>query len=437
MSINGKIKNLIYFSLGVVATFSVSRFCNASIPSSKNIVISQNKKQASFKDILELQKIIETINTVNEIWVGDKKITVNDQYEAALRGIMSNLDDPYSEYLSKEELQDLNENLNGTYSGVGMSIKKQRGEYMEVISPFIGSPAFRANIQIGDRVTKVNGKDIKNNTAVEVSKMLKGKKGTVVELEIVRKGLKEPLKFKLIRDDIKLDNVEYKMLEDNIGYISLLQFGEGIANEIENAVKDLNSKGMKSLILDLRTNPGGSLSEAVDLASLFTSEQKMVSLKYKSGKEKVFNRTKQQLYKGPMVVLVNGGSASASEIMTGILKDYNRATIIGEKTYGKGVAQNILPFRTGGALKVTIAKYATPKNDDINKKGIEPNIKIKMEVLLSNKGYANETKKAQENRLKEIEKILIEIHGKNKAYELIKQGDIQLKEALKFLKKGK
>lgn len=293
---------------------------------------------------------------------------------------MSNLDDPYSEYLSKEELQDLNENLNGTYSGVGMSIKKQRGEYMEVISPFIGSPAFRANIQIGDRVTKVNGKDIKNNTAVEVSKMLKGKKGTVVELEIIRKGLKEPLKFKLIRDNIKLDNVEYKMLEDNIGYISLLQFGEGIANEIEKALKDLNSKGMKSLILDLRTNPGGSLSEAVDLASLFTSEQKMVSLKYKSGKEKVFNRTKQQLYKGPMVVLVNGGSASASEIITGILKDYNRATIIGEKTYGKGVAQNILPFRTGGALKITIAKYATPKNDDINKKGIEPNIKVKMET---------------------------------------------------------
>ncbi len=437
MTLNSKVKNLMCFLLGIVVTFSVSRFCHAKTPRIQQVVVNSEKKQASFSDILELQKIIETINTVNAIWVGDKKITVEGQYEAALRGIMANLDDPYSEYLTKEELKDLNEGLNGTYSGVGMSIRKQRGEYMEVISPFIGSPAFRANIQIGDRVTKVDGKDIRENTAVEVSKMLKGKKGTEVTVEIIRKGLKEPLKIKLIRDNIKLDNVEYKMIDGNIGYISLLQFGEGIANEIEAAIKDLKSKGMNKLIFDLRTNPGGSLSEAVDLASLFTVEQKMVSLKYKSGKEKVFNRTKNMAYDGPMVVLVNGGSASASEILTGILKDYKRATIIGEKTYGKGVAQNILPFKTGGALKITIAKYSTPKNSDINKKGIEPDIKIKMEALLSNKGYSNETKMAQENRLKEIKKILIEIHGKKEAEKLIKQGDIQLKEAINFLKKGK
>lgn len=436
MILNNKIKNVIYFFLGVFVTFGMSRFCHASVPAISKIE-NTKKTKASFQDVLELQKIIETINTVNEIWVGDKKLTIENQYEAALRGIMANLNDPYSEYLSKEELKDLNEGLNGTYSGVGMSIRKQKGEYMEVISPFIGSPAFRANIQIGDKVSKVDGKDIRENTAVEVSKMLKGKKGTTVEVEIIRKGLKEPLKIKLVRDNIKLDNVEYKMLDKSIGYISLLQFGEGIANEIENAIKDLESKGMKELIFDLRTNPGGSLSEAVDLASLFTNEQKMVSLKYKSGKEKVFNRTKNKVFDGPMVVLVNGGSASASEILTGILKDYNRATIMGEKTYGKGVAQNILPFRTGDALKITIAKYSTPKNSDINKKGIKPNIEVKMEALLSTKGYANETEKAKKDRQKEIEKLLVAIHGNKKASELISKGDIQLKEAIKFLKKEK
>ena len=374
---------------------------------------------------------------VDDVWVGDKKISIKDQYDAALRGIMANLDDPYSEYLTQEEYKDMNENLDGVYSGVGMSIRKQKGEYMEVISPFIGSPAFKANIQIGDRVTKVNGKDIKDLSAVETSKMLKGPKGTVVEVEIIRKNLKEPLKIKLVRDNIKLDNVEYKMLPDGIGYISLLQFGNGVANEVEQAVNNLKAKGMKKLIFDLRTNPGGSLNEAVDLASIFTNERKMVSLKYKNGNENVYNRTKKQSYTGPMVVLVNGGSASASEIVTGILKDYKRATIMGEKTYGKGVAQNIIQFRTGDALKITIAKYSTPKNSDINKKGIKPDIEVKMESLLSSKGYANETKQALDNRMKEIKKVLIEMHGEEKAKKIIAQGDIQLKAAIKYLKEGK
>lgn len=428
-----KIKYILCFCAGVLITFSVSKYCQANTTFEEKGTI----KKASFKDVAELQKIIETINLVDDVWVGDKKISIKDQYDAALRGIMANLDDPYSEYLTQEEYKDMNENLDGVYSGVGMSIRKQKGEYMEVISPFIGSPAFKANIQIGDRVTKVNGKDIRDLSAVETSKMLKGPKGTVVEVEIIRKNLKEPLKIKLVRDNIKLDNVEYKMLSDGIGYISLLQFGNGVADEVEQAVNNLKAKGMKKLIFDLRTNPGGSLNEAVDLASIFTSERKMVSLKYKNGNENVYNRTKKQSYTGPMVVLVNGGSASASEIVTGILKDYKRATIMGEKTYGKGVAQNIIQFRTGDALKITIAKYSTPKNSDINKKGIKPDIEVKMESLLSSKGYANETKQALDNRMKEIKKVLIEIHGEEKAKKIIAQGDIQLKAAIKYLKEGK
>lgn len=346
---------------------------------------------------------------------------------------MKSLKDPYSEYYTEQEFKEQQEDIDGTYSGVGMSIQKKKGEYLEVISPFIGSPAYKANIQIGDFITKINGEDIADLTAVECSKKLKGPKGTKVDVEIVRKGKDDPIKVTLVRDEIKLDNVESKMLDDNIGYISLLKFGTGIANEIETEVEKLKNQGMKKLILDLRTNPGGSLNEAVDLASLFTSEELMVSLVRKNGDKKVYTRTKNQVFDGPMVLLTNKGSASASEIITGILKDYKRATVIGDKTYGKGVAQSIIPFPTGDAIKITIAKFETPKNNHIHKEGIEPDIYIEMDPLLSLKGYTNETKQAIDNRKKEMKKVLIEKHGEKKASEMINKGDTQLKAAVDFL----
>ncbi|WP_068269229.1 S41 family peptidase [Caviibacter abscessus] len=420
---------------GALLGLFVPKYCHA-IP--KTTIVEKNKKNtneelATFNDTVELAKVIETINLVIDNWVGDKEINKDKLYKAALSGILNELEDPYSEYLSKKDLDDFNDDLNGKYSGVGMTINKKKGEYMEVISPFIGSPAYNANIQIGDRVLKINGKDILKNSAVEISKMLRGRKGTKVGLEISRKNVKNPIKVTLVRDEIIIKNIEYKMLENNIGYISLLQFGDGVGQEMENAINDLNKKGMKKIILDLRTNPGGSLKEAVDIASLFTYKNKLVSLKFKNEDAKTYTRTLRQTFNGPMVILVNGGSASASEIVTGILKDYKIATIIGEKTYGKGVAQNIVKFKTGDALKLTIAKYSTPHNDNINKNGIEPDIYIKMENILSTKGYSIETEKAKQNRQKEIEKLLIEIHGEKKAKEIINAGDIQLKAAIDYL----
>lgn len=417
--------------LGAVLGLFAPRNCYALTNNDKKLTTKSEK--ASFNDVVELSKIVETINLINEVWVGDKDVDKERLYKAAIAGIISELEDPYSEYLDANALKELNEDLDGKYTGVGMSISKKVGEYMEVVSPFIGSPAFKANIQIGDKVIKVDGKDILKNTAVEVSKMLRGKKGTKVEIELIRPNVKNPIKLTLVRDDIKIDNVEYKMLENNIGYISLLQFGNGVAQEIEDAVYDLKKKGMDKLIVDLRTNPGGSLKEAIDIASLFTDKSQLVSLKFKNEKYTQYTRTLRQAYSGKMVLLVNKGSASASEILTGILKDYDIATVIGEKTYGKGVAQNIVNFKTGDAIKITIAKYSTPKNDNINKNGIEPHIYKPMESILSTKGYTNENKKAKQNRVKEIEKILINIHGEKKAKEIIKAGDIQLKAAIDFL----
>ena len=417
--------------LGALLGIFAPKNCYALTNNEKNLTSKSEK--AGFNDVLELSKIVETINLINEVWVGDKKVDKEILYKAAISGIINELEDPYSEYLDSNALKDLNEDLDGKYTGVGMSISKKVGEYMEVVSPFIGSPAFKANIQIGDKVIKIDGKDILKNTAVEASKMLRGKKGTKVEIELIRSNMKNPIKITLIRDEIKINNVEYDMIENKIGYISLLQFGNGVAQEIEDAVYELKKKGMEKLIIDLRTNPGGSLKEAIDIASLFTDKSQLLSLKFKNEKNTQYTRTLRQAYSGKIVLLVNKGSASASEILTGILKDYDLATVIGEKTYGKGVAQNIVNFKTGDAIKITIAKYSTPKNDNINKNGIEPHIYKPMESILSIKGYINETKKAKQNRVKEIEKILINIHGEKKATEIIKAGDIQLKAAIDFL----
>ncbi|NYV27345.1 S41 family peptidase [Streptobacillus felis] len=431
MKINKK-HLLTVFLIGI---FGYVTYSEENVTATKKDVPAVQRANATV-DIKNINKIIQTINYINEIWVGSEEVDKEKLYEAALRGMVKSLKDPYSEYLSEKELNELNEGLDGVYVGVGMSIRKEKGDYMEVISPFIGGPAFKAGIQIGDIVTKIDDEDIIDLTATETSKMLRGDENTKVKIEIYRRGLKKPLTFTLTRATIKLDNVEYKMLDktNKIGYISLLQFGSTVGEEIKESILDLEKQGMNKLILDLRTNPGGSLSEAVEIASMFVPDELIVSLKTKYGVDKKYNRVGEQIFKGDMVILVNKGSASASEIVTGVLKDYERATIIGETTYGKGVAQGIYHFKNEkDALKLTIAEYSTPKNKNINKNGIEPTIYIKMNSLLSDKGYSSETEQAKENRKNEIIKILEETEGKEKAAEIIKEGDRQLKAAIKHL----
>lgn len=421
-----KIKRILIFFL-LMLTFS-----SCGLKKEENGLLT--KKIANYnEDKKELSKIVETINMIDQVFVGEKEIDKDILYEEAIRGILLSLEDPYSEYYNKEEIKSLEEQIDGEYSGVGMSIRKEKGQYLEVVSPFIGSPAYKAGILIGDKITKIDGEDTKPLTSTETSKKLKGKKGTKVEIEVLRKANNKLETITLIRDDIKLEQVETKMLTKEIGYISLLEFGTDTGKEIENAIKKLKDEGMKKLIFDLRTNPGGSLSEAVDIASLFTKEKLMVTLNYKNDKKVEFTRTLDYQGDFDMVILVNGASASASEIVTGILKDYKRATIIGEKTYGKGVAQSIFKFKTGDAIKLTVAKYETPKNNNINKVGISPDIRIPMNMLIVSKGYFNETKEAQENRKDEIFKILEKTEGREKALDILKKGDIQLNAAIDFL----
>ena len=423
----------LYLTIGFIL-ISIPLLCAAPlIKSSQN---NKNEAAGYTKDMSELTRIVDVINLIENRFVGKEETPGKDElYKAAISGIISKLDDPYSEYLATEDLKDFAEDMEGEYVGVGMSVQKKKGEPMEVTSPFIGSPAEKVGIKIKDKIIKVDGKDILPLTATETTKMLKGKENTKVEIEITREGQRNPLKFVVTRAKIKLEMVEDRMLDNKIGYVSLLRFGSNVGDEVQKAIEKLQGEGMKGLILDLRMNPGGSLQEAQDISSLFVKENLIVSLKYKNGQEQKYNRTKNYIGDFPLVVLINKGSASASEIVTGVIKDYKRGTVIGETTFGKGIVQQIIPLRSDDAIKLTIAQYFTPNGNYIHGKGIEPDIKIPMEELIALKGYTNESEEAKSIRRKELEEILVKDKGAEEAKKIIAEGDIQLKRAIEEMNK--
>ena len=388
-----------------------------------------------FKDSGNLNKITNMINIIQQKFVGKKNPTKQELYEYAMTGMVNGLDDPYSEYLTKKDLESFTEDLDGEYVGVGMSIDKKKDAPLVVVSPFVGSPAAKAGMKIGDKVTKVDKTDIIPLNATETVNLLKGKQGTKVDVEVVREGVKNPFTVTIIRDTIKLEMVESKMLPDQIGYVSLLKFGNHTGAELKKHIEQLQAQGMKGLILDLRSNPGGSLKEAQDISSLFLTQDLVVYLKYKNGQETRYNRTMPNLGNFPLIILVNGGSASASEIVTGAIKDYKRGTIIGQKTFGKGIVQEVIPLEGGDAIKLTVAQYFTPNGNYIHEKGIEPDIKVDMEEVLSIKGYANDSEEARQNRMKEIRTYLEKEKGKEETDKIISAGDVQLLRATEEMEK--
>ena len=388
-----------------------------------------------FKDSGNLNKLTNMINIIQQKFVGKKNPTKQELYEYAMTGLVNGLDDPYSEYLTKKDLESFTEDLDGEYVGVGMSIDKKKDAPLVVVSPFVGSPAAKAGMKIGDKVTKVDKTDIIPLNATETVNLLKGKQGTKVDVEVVREGVKNPFTVTIVRDTIKLEMVESKMLQDQIGYVSLLKFGNHTGAELKKHIEQLQAQGMKGLILDLRSNPGGSLKEAQDISSLFITQDLVVYLKYKNGQETRYNRTMPSLGNFPLIILVNGGSASASEIVTGAIKDYKRGTIIGQKTFGKGIVQEVIPLEGGDAIKLTVAQYFTPNGNYIHEKGIEPDIKVDMEEVLSIKGYANDSEEARENRMKEIRTYLEKEKGKEETDKIISAGDVQLKRATEEMEK--
>ena len=301
-------------------------------------------------------------------------------FEGQLKGTVEALEDPYSEYFSPEEMKQFMEATKGKFFGIGVQVGPGEDNLITVISPIKGSPAEMAGIKAGDKIISVNGKEYMANEMEEAIKHIKGDKGTSVKLGILsmndsQPGLKE---VKVERDEIKMDSILYKKIEDDLGYIGITQFEESTGEDFEKALLDLEKQSIKGLVLDLRGNPGGILDEAVVISDLLLPEGNIVSAKDKSGDEIFrYNSEKSQI-KVPIVVLINKGSASASEIVAGALKENKRATLVGEKSYGKGVVQTLIPIPGGAGLKLTTSEYFTPSGVNIDGKGIEPHVKVEL-----------------------------------------------------------
>lgn len=356
-----------------------------SVLAEKESAVSSKAEAMQTLPFDELRTFTEIFGRIKQDYVepvSDKKLL-----EDAIRGMLSGLD-PHSAYLIDEEYKELQEGTTGQFGGLGIEVGMENG-FVKVVSPIDDTPAQKAGIKAGDLIVRLDDKPVKGMTLAEAVKLMRGEPGSQIVLTVVREGAEAPLKFELTRDIIKVRSVKSRMLEKNYGYLRISSFqsgtGEGLVDAIDELKKE-NEGPLKGIVLDLRNNPGGVLNAAVDVSDAFIQSGLIV---YTEGRiknsEMRFNATPDDIINGaPIVVLINGGSASASEIVAGALQDHKRAIIMGEKSFGKGSVQTILPTSNGGAVKLTTARYFTPSGRSIQAEGIEPDVtlaRVKLEAL--------------------------------------------------------
>ena len=313
---------------------------------------------------------------IDKYYLGE--VNDEDLLEGAIRGYIDGLGDPYTEYISKEEMQEYMEDTLGNYVGIGIyMIKDEKTNRVKVLSPIKNSPAETAGIQPGDLIIAVNGKEYTGDEMTQMSNDIKGEEGTEVTLTILRNN--ESLEIKVKREKIKVNPVESKVLENNIGYIAFTSFDETTAEDFKSKFEELQKQNIKSLIIDLRNNGGGLVDQAVDIAGYVLDKDSVVLYEVdKNGNEVVEKTTTAPIIDMPIIILTNENTASASEILAGALKDFGKAKTVGIKTYGKGVIQEILSVKDGSGIKITTSEYQTPNRNKINKIGIEPDEKVEL-----------------------------------------------------------
>ncbi len=338
-----------------------------------------------------LKLFTTVLDRVRQDYVDGDKLTYQDLIHGALKGMLNSLD-PHSEFMEPMKYDELKKDTQGEFGGVGIVIS-MKDNYLTVVAPMEDTPGFKAGILSGDRIIKIDGKSTEKLSLQDAVQWLRGAPGSEVRMTIFRPISGKVREFKITRAQIKIDTVkdingrrEFPLGEDKIGYVRLVQFGEQTAEDLEDALKKLDTQGMQSLILDLRDNPGGLLDTAVKVCDKFLpNEQLVVTTEGREGhpKSEYYANSHNKHLNLPMVILVNGGSASASEIVAGCLQDttirgVSRAVILGEQTFGKGSVQSILPLPDGSALRLTTAKYYTPSHKVIHEHGITPDIPVPM-----------------------------------------------------------
>ena len=326
--------------------------------------------------------LYEKIDLFGEVLEKIKKDYVDDVdqveiMDSAINGVLQSLD-PYSAYMSPELFKEMQTDTSGKFGGLGIEIGMEAG-VVKVISPIDGTPTAEAGIKAGDYIVKIGKKQVQGKSLMEAVKLMRGKVGTSINLTIRRKGEKKPLEFKIIRKIVEVQSVNSKIIsaEKNLGYIRLKSFNENSDEQILLSINKFEkNKNIKGYVLDLRNNPGGLLSKAISITDFFLNDGEIVSTKGRNVSEtrKFFARKGDKTNGKPIIVLINNGSASASEIFAGALKDHKRAIILGESSYGKGSVQSIIPLTNGGGMRLTISKYYLPSGKSISEVGVIPDI---------------------------------------------------------------
>jgi carboxyl-terminal processing protease len=421
-------------------------FVGVSVSITSSVLAERKAEESVGLPLNELRNFSDIFARVKSDYV--EEVDDKTLLEHAIRGMLTGLD-PHSTYLNNDEYKELKIGTTGKFGGLGIQVGMEDG-FVKVISPIDDTPAFRAGIESGDLIIRLNDKSVKGMTLNDAVKIMRGEPGTDIKLTVIREGADKPLPFTVTRDIISVKSVKSRILEPDYGYIRISNFQSKTARDLVSELSNLkkeNKNELKGLVLDLRNNPGGVLSAAADVSDAFIDEGKLV---YTQGRiansDFEFNAKPGDIMNGsPVVVLINGGSASASEIVAGALQDHKRAVVMGSKSFGKGSVQTIQELRSGGAVKITTARYFTPKGRSIQGEGITPDIildryeikdskdddkslRIKESDLsgsISNPTKSQEAiKKAEEEGTKEDEK-----EEKIKASD-----DFQLYEALLLLK---
>ena len=331
---------------------------------------------SSEKDIYQKIDLFgEVLEKINKEYVDE--INQSDSMDAAIDGLLQSLD-PYSGYMSPKTFDEMQTDTSGEFGGLGIEVTMESG-VVKVISPIDDTPASRAGIKAGDYIVKIENTQVQGKSLSEAVDLMRGPVGSSIELTIRRRGEKKALIFEVTREIIEIKSVKADLLDKNIGYLRLTSFNENSAQQIEKEIKELEkNKKLKGYILDLRNNPGGLLSQAIRISDFFLENGEIVSTKSrKSSENRKWFAKKGDITNGKtLVVLINYGSASASEIVAGALKDHKRAILLGENSYGKGSVQSIIPLKNKGAIRLTVAKYYLPSGKSISEVGVSPDIEI-------------------------------------------------------------
>ncbi|GFN34328.1 S41 family peptidase [Tepidimicrobium xylanilyticum] len=343
-----------------------------------------------------------------ENYIKDNYLKVVDEdklMEGQLKGLFQALEDPYSVYMTEDEFKSFTEQTQGIYGGIGVIVTPGEDNLITVVSPIEGTPGERAGIKTGDKIIKVNGEEFTADRMDQAVKLMKGEPKTKVNITILRKdkdGKNEYIDLEIIREEIRLETVKSDIIQDNIGYIKITSFDELTYDDFKKDLNNLMNKDIAGIIIDLRNNPGGLLNVCVDIADELLGEGVIVYTETRHG-ERVYERSDKRHVDIPLVVLVNEGSASASEILAGAIKDHNRGILIGSKTFGKGVVQRIRELSDGSGFKLTVSEYFTPNGTNIHGVGIEPDIVVDLPEDIQEIGVENLKEDTQLQ--KAIEKI--------------------------------